>query len=149
MLAGGEQLVGSLCKRHVVTPYREVGAPTACRRMVSGSFHSASCGSFHLSFTVLVRYRSPSAYLALPDGAGGFRQGFSGPALLRVPAMKAILRVRGCHPLWPRFPNTFHLHCRQFCRPYNPRGHAPWFGLLRFRSPLLAESLLFSLPPGT
>ena len=24
-----------------------------------------------------------------------------------------------------------------------------WFGLLRFRSPLLTESLLFSLPPGT
>ena len=26
---------------------------------------------------------------------------------------------------------------------------APRFGLLRVRSPLLAESLLFSLPPGT
>ena len=24
-----------------------------------------------------------------------------------------------------------------------------WFGLLRFRSPLLTESLLFSFPPGT
>ena len=24
-----------------------------------------------------------------------------------------------------------------------------WFGLLRFRSPLLSESLLFSSPPGT
>ena len=24
-----------------------------------------------------------------------------------------------------------------------------WFGLIRFRSPLLTESLLFSLPPGT
>ncbi len=26
-------------------------------------------------------------------------------------------------------------------RPYNPREHAPWFGLFRVRSPLLAESL--------
>ena len=32
--------------------------PTACKRMVSGSFHSLIQGSFHLSFTVLVHYRS-------------------------------------------------------------------------------------------
>ena len=34
-------------------------------------------------------------------------------------------------------------------RPYNPREQAPWFGLFRVRSPLLAESLLFSSPGGT
>ena len=34
-------------------------------------------------------------------------------------------------------------------RPYNPREQAPWFGLFRVRSPLLAESLLFSFPSGT
>ena len=34
-------------------------------------------------------------------------------------------------------------------RPYNPREQAPWFGLFRVRSPLLAESLLFSIPSGT
>ena len=34
-------------------------------------------------------------------------------------------------------------------RSRNPRGQAPWFGLLRVRSPLLAKSLLFSFPPGT
>ena len=33
--------------------------------------------------------------------------------------------------------------------PYNPTVHARWFGLVRVRSPLLAESLLFSLPAGT
>ena len=32
--------------------------PTACKRMVSGSFHSGMPGSFHLSLTVLVHYRS-------------------------------------------------------------------------------------------
>ena len=32
---------------------------------------------------------------------------------------------------------------------YNPAGHAPRFGLLPFRSPLLRESRLISLPPGT
>ena len=37
-------------------------------------------------------------------------------------------------------------------RSYNPPGlpkTEPRFGLFRFRSPLLPESLLFSLPPGT
>ena len=34
-------------------------------------------------------------------------------------------------------------------RPYSPTVHARWFGLFRVRSPLLAESLLFSLPVGT
>ena len=33
--------------------------------------------------------------------------------------------------------------------PYNPTVQARWFGLVRVRSPLLAESLLFSLPVGT
>ena len=34
-------------------------------------------------------------------------------------------------------------------RPYNPEVHALRFGLFRVRSPLLAESLLFSIPGGT
>src|SRR5204862_2431602 len=34
-------------------------------------------------------------------------------------------------------------------RSYNPTVHARWFGLFRVRSPLLAKSLLFSLPAGT
>ena len=34
-------------------------------------------------------------------------------------------------------------------RSRNPREQAPWFGLFRVRSPLLAKSLLFSFPPGT
>ena len=33
--------------------------------------------------------------------------------------------------------------------PYNPSVQAHWFGLIRVRSPLLAESLLFSFPVGT
>src|SRR5277367_3927009 len=34
-------------------------------------------------------------------------------------------------------------------RSYNPPVQAPRFGLFRFRSPLLSESHLISLPPGT
>jgi hypothetical protein len=46
------------------------------------------------------------------------------------------LRIRGCHPLWPDFPD----------RSAYP---TPTTGLFRFRSPLLAESRLMSFPPGT
>ena len=34
-------------------------------------------------------------------------------------------------------------------RPYNPRVHAPRFGLLPVRSPLLGESRLISFPGAT
>jgi hypothetical protein len=47
-----------------------------------------------------------------------------------------FLPVRGCHPLWPAFPGS------SGC-------HQTTTGLVRFRSPLLAESLLMSFPPGT
>jgi len=33
-------------------------APTACKYTVSGTFHSPNRGTFHLSLTVLVHYRS-------------------------------------------------------------------------------------------
>ncbi len=50
--------------------------------------------------------------------------------------MHWYLRLRDYHPLWPAFPN---------------RSAYPQYttGLLRVRSPLLAESLLMSFPPGT
>ena len=43
-------------------------------------------------------------YLALADGAAGFRRDFSGPALLRIPLGPSSLRARGYHPLRPGFP---------------------------------------------
>ena len=64
-------------------------------------------------------------------------------------------RLRGCHPLWPIVPDrsTNLSICNSLAlkpdRPYNPTVQAQWFGLFRVRSPLLAESLLFSFPPGT
>ena len=50
--------------------------------------------------------------------------------------MYRYLRLRGYHPLWPAFPNrsAYPLHTT---------------GLFHVRSPLLAESLLMSFPPGT
>ena len=45
-------------------------------------FHSLCKGSFHLSLTVLVRYRLSGTYLALDDGPPRFTQDFTCPALL-------------------------------------------------------------------
>ena len=57
----------------------------------------------------------------------------------RVPPYSRMfrhLRIRGYHPLWPDFPDR---------STYLPNTT----GLFRVRSPLLAESLLMSFPPGT
>ena len=57
--------------------------PTACKRVVSGTISLPSQGFFspfpHGTGSLSVA----SEYLALPDGPGGFKQGFSCPALLR------------------------------------------------------------------
>ena len=79
-------------------------APTACRRMVSGTISLPSSGCFS-PFPHGTRALSVSReYLALPDGPGGFTQDFSCPALLRMPAPALRLRVRGSHPLWRAVP---------------------------------------------
>jgi hypothetical protein len=62
-----------------------------------------------------------------------FRQDFTCPALLES---LAVLRLRGCHPLWRTFPDPSAL-CHESA------------GLVPVRSPLLRESLLMSFPPGT
>ena len=59
-------------------------APTACRRTVSGTI-SLPCLGYFSPFPYGTGSLSVSEeYLALPDGAGRFRQDFSGPALLRI-----------------------------------------------------------------
>jgi hypothetical protein len=68
-------------------------------------FHPVIHGTFHLSLTVLVHYRSLSEYLALPDGTGKFRRDYPGPALLRIPPQLPSLSLRGSHPLWLAFPD--------------------------------------------
>ena len=92
-----------------------------------------------------------SEYLALPDGAGSFRQDFSGPVLLRDTAGPVVLRLQGYHLLWRCFPGSFNFDFwSRYAGPTTPPGPKPQrFGLVRVRSPLLAQSLLFSLPPGT
>jgi hypothetical protein len=56
------------------TPERH-SAPTACRRMVSGSVTSPSGGSFHLSVALLGSLSVVREYLALRDGPRRFSRG--------------------------------------------------------------------------
>jgi hypothetical protein len=74
------------------------------------------------------------------------------------------LRLRGSHPLRPAFQDrspmpalhTLPVRQNQERKSHNPAhatpaGYHTWkrFSLIRVRSPLLTESLLFSLPAGT
>ena len=104
-----------------------------------------ACG-FRIYFTPLPGFFSPfphgtgslsvdHEYLALEDGPPIFRQDFTCPALLFVSSVPhRSFHVRGYHPLWPAFPSCSVMSCAITDR------------LLRFRSPLLSESRLISLP---
>ena len=84
--------------------HRASTTPTACRHTVSGSV-SLPCSGFFSPFPHGTGTLSVSQeYLALADGAAGFTQDFSGPALLRILLGHRCLRVRGCHPIPPGFP---------------------------------------------
>ena len=59
-------------------------------------------------------------------------------------------RVRVYHALWSAFPHTSANRSCPLCLVPRPRLSKPSrFRLFRVRSPLLTESLLFSLPRGT
>ena len=92
------------------------------------------------------------------------RTGFHVPGPTRDTQQRSDrFRVRGSHPLRPALPcrsatcricNRSTEGSSVTCVPQPPGGnacrlHAPGFGLVRFRSPLLAQSRLISLPRGT
>ena len=117
--------------------------------MGSGSVSLPSRGSFHLSLTVLVRYRSVASIqpwrVGPPDSAGVSRvpaylgclwdsEGFAQGAVTRYGASFQTLALAGLRPC----PG-----------PATPGDGSPGLGLLRFRSPLLTESSFPSSPPAT
>ena len=103
-LASEEQLVGSLCKRHAVIHHIAMATPTACRHTVSGTISLPCLGCFSPFPYGTGSLSVSEEYLALPDGAGRFRQDSSGPALLRILLVLVNLCLRGYHPLWLNFP---------------------------------------------
>ena len=104
-----------------------------------------ACG-FRIYFTPLPGFFSPFPhgtgtlsvdyeYLALEDGPPIFRQDYTCPALLVArPVLPPTFFIRDYHPLWSDFPFRSDKSMAKTCR------------LFRFRSPLLSESRLISVP---
>ena len=89
------------------TPSPRSGAPTACRRTVSGTVSLPSRGAFHLSLTVLVRYRSQESvqpWRVVPPGSHRVSRArrYSGAAL----AVRADSRT-GLSPCSAGLPRPF------------------------------------------
>ncbi len=145
---------------------RTARALTDCRRMVSGTISLPSRGTFHHSLTVLIHYRSSGsiqAYRVVPADSQRIPRArcYSGarkrpsPVLSRTglspsPARRPRRLPLAQDPLWPAIAAAMALHVPR-PRMRNPRRVSRAHGLatIRFRSPLLTESLLFSLPAGT
>ena len=88
-------------RRHLIAQ-----APTACRHTVSGTISLPYLGCFSPFPYGTGSLSVSEEYLALPDGAGRFRQDFSGPALLRIPLVTDYLRLQDYHLLWSNFPES-------------------------------------------
>lgn len=141
-------------RRHGTKPLRQVVSVR-----FQGLFHSPVRGTFHLSLTVLVRYRSDRNIQAYPtvwadshgvprdpcylgDAIGrpcAFRYGaltLCGPVFNPVPLTHGFLQL----PAGPSEP----AHAIPQHPARNPRrvSHAQGLAIIRFRSPLLTEYLL-------
>ena len=69
-------------------------------------FHSPHRGTFHLSLTVLVHYRSPSVF-SLGEWTPRFPTGLACPALLRFSAGVVVSSITGLLPSLAGFPTPF------------------------------------------
>ena len=109
-------------------------ARTACKHSVSGTVSLPALGFFspfpHGTSSLSVT----EEYLGLEGGPPTFRQNFTCSALLENNIHH--LPIRDYHPLWSPFPKRSGLI-------------DVITGLVRVRSPLLAESRLISFPPDT
>ena len=92
------ELAGSCSKRHAVRPR---SAERVLRPVVSTQFqilfHSPRRGSFHLSLTVLLRYRS-SRVFSVGRRTSRFPTGLACPVVLRILTPPSALRLRDSHP---------------------------------------------------
>ena len=117
--------------------------------MGSGSISLPSRGSFHLSLTVLVRYRSVASiqpWRVGPPDSGG---------VSRVPSYLGYRWDSQCFEQGAvtRYGAPFQTPTLAVLRPCpgpaTPRGKPRGLGYFRFRSPLLTESSFLSSPPAT
>ena len=167
-LATHRKLAGSFFKRHAVTTLNastQRDAPTACRHTVSGTISLRSRGTFHHSLTVLSAIGHQGIF-RLNGWSRQIHTGFLGPRATWVALKRAVqISATGVLPSTPDLSHVLRLSIRFLTRrpagrPIKRTPTTPHtqplpgitrirFGLIRFRSPLLPESRLFSLPEGT
>ena len=104
-------------------------ALTDCKLTVSGSI-SLSFSLFFSPFHHCTRSLSVTdQYLALPDGPGGFRQGFTCPALLGILTRDYLLSLKGLSPAMAQLPSciqlinnfvTLCIICKLYRKSHNP-----------------------------
>ena len=127
-------------------------APTACRRTVSGSL-SLPYSRFFSPFPHGTSSLSVSQeYLALPDGPGWIHTGLLVSRTTQDTTINNFFTLYGTITLYGLSFQTVLIHYASNIVVLQPHIFAVnnyWFGLIRVRSPLLTESLLFSLPPVT
>ena len=88
--------------------------------MVSGSI-SLPCSGFFSPFPHGTGSLSVSQeYLALADGPAGFTQGFTCPALLRIPLSLTLLACTGLSPSTAPLSKGFQFVAQRISRSYNP-----------------------------
>ena len=128
-------------RRQLLVLRRVVWPPTACRHTVSGTISLPCLGCFSPFPYGTGSLSVSEEYLALPDGAGRFRQNSSGSALLRILHVPNKVRLQGFHLLWRLFPkaSAYCSFLKVVLQPH--RSTLLWFGLFPVRSPLLGESL--------
>ena len=128
-------------------------------------FHSPLRGAFHLSLTVLLRYRSPGVFSLggwsplIPPGflvsRGTWDRSSRSLEYFAYRAFTFFGPPSQVVRLYSRFLTPRRVGSHAQLRPATPTGQrlpalTPCgFGLLPFRSPLLRESLLISPPPAT
>ncbi len=95
-------------------------APTACKRMVSGSVSPPYSGYFSPFPHGTCSLSVSQEYLALPDGAGRFKRGFTCPALLRILLPLKNLPIQGFHLLWQTFPSPSRSFLLRYRSPTTP-----------------------------
>ena len=97
-------------------------APTACRRAVSGTI-SLRCSRCFSPFPHGTGTLSVSREcLALADGAAGFRQDSSGPALLRIPPRVSKFSHTGLSPSSVELSRSGPLTCQHHLMVLQPRN---------------------------
>ena len=123
------------------TPSQRMAAPTACRHTVSGTVSLPSRGAFHLSLTVLVRYRSwesAQPWRVVPPASDRVSRArpYSGPAFrggrgFAYGALTLCGRPSHAVPLPRPFVTAAGAQGPRAGRPTTPAGQRPW----RFSAP--------------